>query len=124
MSHLPNIFGVDIAGIVNSTLGPLVFNQTLIKVTSVTDPTNQTNEIQTEVSHSCKGFVDEFDDMTIRGTPVKVTGRKIIILGASLPDNIVPIPGDKITAEGITSTIVGEGVSRDPAGATFECQTK
>ena len=120
----PNIFGADIAGKINKALGPLVFDQTLIKVTSTRDPLNSTNRIQTEVSHTCKGYIDEFDDDVQEGTRVKITDRKIVILGASLASGIIPGPGDKIIAEGTTFTIVPDGVSRDPAGATYECQSK
>lgn len=119
---LPNIFGANIAQIINTALGPLVFDQTLIKVTSIRDPSDSTKRIQTKVQHACKGFVDDFKDAYVNGTTVKITDRKIIILGASLPDGIVPTAEDEIIAEGITFKIVANGVLRDPAGATFECQ--
>lgn len=121
---LPNIFGADIAGQINSALGPLTFEQTLIKLAYTTDPANSTNQLEVEDPHICRGFIDEFDDDTMKNSGVKVTDRKIIIFGASLPSGIEPVPGDKIIAEGTTFTIVPDGVNRDPAGATFECQSK
>lgn len=121
---LPDIFGADLAGVLNEALGPLVFDQTLIKITSIRDPSNPTKRLSTETSFPCRGFIDVFEDGTLSGTGIKITDRKIVILGASLPSGIEPVPGDKITAEGTTFTIVPNGVVRDPAGATFECQSK
>lgn len=119
---LPNIFNADIANIINNALGPLVFDQTLIKITSIRDPSDSTARIRNETQYPCKGFVDDFKDAFINGTIVKMTDRKIVILGASLPSGIEPEPQDEIFAENTTFTIVTDGVVRDPAGATFSCQ--
>lgn len=122
---MPDIFGEDIAGIINEELGDLVFDVTLTKVTPGTrgaDETAGTNP--TESSSTCKGFVDEYKDREINGTTVLVGDRKIVILGDSLPSGTVPKPGDKITAESVTRTIVKGGVKRDPAGATYTCQCR
>lgn len=121
---MPNIFGADIAGIINSALGPLVFDQVLIKTTSVRDPVNKTKRVKTKTSHACKGFIDTYEDQFLSGTLVHDTDRKIVIIGNSLPTGIIPKPGDEITAEGITFTIADKGVVRDPAGATYECRAK
>ncbi|HEU4727678.1 MAG TPA: hypothetical protein VFT22_07310 [Kofleriaceae bacterium] len=58
------------------------------------------------------------------GTLITGVDRAIRILGATLPSGVVPIPGDRITLEGTTSTIVAEGVSRDAASATYLCQCR
>lgn len=121
---MPNIFGANIASIVNRELGPLVFDQVLVTTARTEDPADSTKIISVETEHACKGFIDDFADEWVNGTTVKVTDRKIVILGDSLPAGIVPEPGDKITAEGKRFTIVKDGVRRDPAGATYECQSK
>lgn len=121
---LPNIFGVDLAGIVNDALGPLVFDQILIKISSVRDEVDPTKMVKTRVPYACKGFIDDFIDGTFKGTTIKVNDRKIVILGASLPTGIEPEPNDEITAEGETFSIASDGVLRDPAGATFECKAQ
>lgn len=121
---MPNIFNANIASIVNKALGSLVFDQVLIKASKTEDPDDSTKIITVETPHSCKGFIDAYEDEWVNGTTVKVKDRKIVILGDSLATGIVPEPGDKITAEGTTWTIVKDGVKRDPAAATYECQSK
>lgn len=120
----PDIFGIDLAGIVNEALGPLVFDQTLIVVTSSRDPANSSKTIKVETPHKCKGFIDFFADRLIDGSAIKYTDRKIIILGATIPQDVEPNGGDKIIAEGRTYTITENGVRRDPAGATYECHSR
>jgi len=120
----PDIFGEDIAGKINQALGPLVFDQILINITEVRNPLDPTEVTLTETPHDCKGFVDVFEDDHVDGTLVLRTDRKIVILGASLPSGVTPQPGDKITAEGTNFNIVPKGVKRDPAAATYECQSR
>ena len=120
---MPNIFGADIAGKLNQALGSLVFPQTLVKTSSERDSVDPTKRVKTGLPFPCKGFVDTYKDEWIDGGLVKVTDRKIVILGSSLPSGIVPEPGDTILAEGAVYTIVSEGVTRDPAGATYECRS-
>lgn len=119
-----NILNANIAKIIHKVISPIVFDQTLIKVSSTRDPLDSTKRINTETSHACKGFVDNYKDGWANGTIIKISDRKIVIIGNSLTDGIVPEPNDKIIAEGTTWTIVKEGVVRDPAGATYECQSK
>jgi hypothetical protein len=121
---MPDIFGLDLAGLIGSIMSEYVFDQTLIKVSSVRDPTNPTKKLQVEESHPCKGFVDNFEAENAKGGSVRITDLKIVIFGDSLPVGVVPEPGDKITAENGTFVIVDEGVARDPAGATYECRSK
>lgn len=121
---MPDIFGAGIAQAINSGLGSLVFDQTLVKITSQRDPTDSTSTIQVETPHQCKGFVDNYRNENLRGTQVRITDLKIVILGASLAAGIVPEPGDIIIAENRRFTIVADGVMRDPAGATYECQSR
>lgn len=121
---MPDIFGVDLAGLILEHLGPQVFAQVLTKSVRGEDPANSTKTITVDTDYPCRGFIDEFKDEWVNGTTVKVNDRKIVILGASLPIGVVPEPGDKILAEGKSWTIVKEGVKRDPAAATYECQSK
>lgn len=121
---MPDIFGAKIAQEINKALGPLVFDQVLIKTSSTRDPADSTKRVKTKVQHPCKGFIDTYKDQFINGTLVHDSGRKVVILGASLPAGIIPEPGDMITAEGKNHTIAKEGVTRDPASATYECRAK
>ena len=121
---MPNIFGADIAKIINRELGPLLFDQTLTKAVKGRDPSDSTKVTTVETDYPCKGFVDVYSDKWVNGTTVKIDAHKIIILGDSLATGVVPEPGDKITAEGKVFIIAKDGVMRDPAAATYECQSK
>lgn len=121
---LPNIFGANIAQLINNALGNAVFDQTLIKRSSTQSTVNRTKQEIVTSPYPCKGFIDEFTDDYINLTNIKKSDRKIVILGASLAAGIIPEPGDGIIAEGITFTIVPDGIVRDPAGATFTCQAR
>lgn len=121
---MPNIFKANIASVINKALGPLVFDQTLTKAVKSEDPADSTKIITVETLHPCKGFIDAYEDKWVNGTTVQVTDRKIVILGDSLPVGVIPEPGDKILAESTSFTIVKDGVKRDPAAATYECQSK
>lgn len=121
---MPDIFGVDLAGIINEAFSPLVFDQVLTKSVTTRDPADSTKTVSVSTDYPCKGFVDVYVDKWVAGTTVKVDDHKIVILGDSLPVGIVPEPGNKITAEGRVYIIVKDGVARDPAAATYECQSK
>lgn len=121
---MPNIFGADISGQIARALGPLVFEQTLIKVTENRDQTDPTNMIPIETPFICRGFIDVYKDDQVDGTLVLSSDRKIVIIGDTIENNEKPEPGDKIIAEGKTYIIVPNGIKRDPAGATYECQSR
>lgn len=117
----PNIFGANIAGLIAQNLGPLVFDVTLISVVPTERGLNLTGgNNPTETSYVVKGFVSDYKDWQIDGTIIKNGDRIVTLLGGTLPAGVIPQVGDKITAEGLTKTVVQ--VNRDPAGATYECQ--
>lgn len=120
---IPDIFKKQIAKKINDKLGPLVFEFTFHKVVPGTrgaDLTAGTNP--TETDYTVNGFVDVYKDFVIDGNRIKNGDRKIILLGDSFPTGVEPEPDDKVTAEGVKRTIIN--VKRDPAGATFECQSR
>ena len=123
MAEPLNIFGVDLAGIIHNVLSPMVFDQTLVKITSVRDPLNSSKMTKTEVPYPCKGFIDESSEYAKKGTNINANDKFVVIIGKSLPNGITPEHGDKILAEGKTFTIANGGVERDPAGATYTCQS-
>jgi hypothetical protein len=131
----PILFGVDIAGAINQAMGPLMLSATLIRRTPGTRGAGALSAGRTvgdtTTSYPCKGFTEAYKQSYMGGTAeraggreatlVQVGDRKISLLGASLPDAIDPAPGDQITIEGKTFTIVGD-VQRDPVAALFVCQ--
>ncbi len=120
---MPDYFGVDIAGIIATEIGPGVLPATLIKVTPGTrDPFNVTIGMRpTETIFTGRGFIDDYQDKQIDGTLVKTGDRKITLIGDTF--SAIPEPTDKIIIEGFTHRIVNP-VKRDPAAATYECQCR
>lgn len=119
------LFGVDIAGLVQSNVAPGLLDLTLVKVTpgtrtpgSLTGGTNPT-----ESSTAGKGIAEDYDERQIDGAEVRRGDRRVLIVGNSLSaGSVIPEQGDKITIEGATYEIVR--IERDPAAATYTCQVR
>lgn len=120
---MPDLFGVNIAGIIGQAMDSGLLPVTLTKVTpgvrSTTDPTAGTNEVR-KTYQGC-GFIDDYKDYQINETTIRRGDRKILVTGNSLR-GIVPITGDEIKIEGVSYTIIK--VLRDPAAATYTCQVR
>lgn len=120
---MPNLFGIDIAGIVRDAIGPGLPALTLVKVSKGARPVDPTiGLVSTETRYPGKGIVDTYSDGLVDGTRVKLGDRRVLLIAKSLPLGIFPVPDDLIEAEGDTWTIVQ--VSRDPAEATYDCQVR
>lgn len=121
---MPKLFGVDIQSLVAKNIGPGVFPITLIQVTkgvrtpgSLTRGTNST-----EVPVTGKGFEDSYSDHHISNTSTKESDRKITLIWGTFPSGTAaPKNGDKVVSDGVTYLIAKDGVTRDPASATFTC---
>lgn len=111
-------------------LAPHVLEGTLVKVTpgarggTVTAGTNPT-----ETGHACSLWIARYSTREMAGTSIRRSDRKISILGATLPAGVVPVPNDKITVDGVTYRIVGEGegglgVDSDPVQAVHRCHAR
>lgn len=115
-------FGVSISQEVLQALGPGIPPVTLIvRRPGTPDPDDLSAGAPiVEQSHRCKGFLDTYDQRRFGGTEIAQGTRVIVILGDSLPANVVPASEDRIVAEGSTFVLTGP-VVRDPAGATYAC---
>lgn len=122
MASTPNIFGANLAQVINQALGTQLLPAVLIKTVTARDPNNPTKMIETPENYECRGFTDTKNIKTSDGTLVRRNANVISLLGASLPEPVNPEPGDRITIEGETFTIAEKGVKRDPAGAVYECE--
>jgi hypothetical protein len=113
------LFGVDIAAIVASAVGPGVLDATLIRVTAGSRGANSTGgTTPTSTNYACKGFIDSKDRESVGGTLVKDGDVVIILIGNTISGgSIVPETNDKITIEGATYVVYG--LDRDPAAATY-----
>lgn len=119
---MPNLFGLDIAGIINRELGPGLLPLTLVRVSEGARNADPTQGLAlTETSYTGRGFIEAWSVRQIgldngTGALIRVGDMKITLLGASL--SVAPAVGDKVTIEGVTYRIEMI-VSRDPAAATY-----
>lgn len=119
---MPKLFGLDIAKLVATSIAGAggVLDATLIITANGTrnpsDLTAGTNV--TETSYPCKGFVDEYGTKNAKGDLVHQVEWKVSLLGATLPEGIVPVPSARVTIDGGDLTIIGP-VSADPAEALY-----
>jgi len=117
---MPNLFGVNIAGLLKSAMGsgllpvtltePSVGTRTAGQLSAGTNPTTAT--------HTARGFIDRTKKDFDFGTEIAGSKRTITILGATLSTTNEPVPGWRVTIEGKTYEVVR--VDRDPAAATFD----
>ena len=73
-----------------------------------------------DTTYPCKGNVADYNEYQINGKNIQVGARKILIIANTL--SVVPLPDDRITAQGETYQIIQ--VVRDPATATYLCQVR
>lgn len=127
------LFGLDIAKMVSSNLPGMhagVFGSVAPGARTGGNPGGGTNPATT--NYSFKGFGSTYkkhaNSLVIEAT------HSILMLGGSmaLPANVIPKPGDTITFNAGTDpelagkvlVIVDDGVTRDPASATWTCLVK
>ena len=124
---MADIFGLDLAGIVNDAINDAggLIPLTLLTRTGGTrttgDPAGGRNA--TESPSTGQGIIEDYLDDEIDGTVVRQGDRRVLIMGASLPSGVVPSTNDSVTIEGRTYKIVGP-VKRDPAAASYTCQAR
>ena len=77
-----------------------------------------------EQSYKATGLVSDYKAYQIDGTLIRAGDRQVLLFGASIESGAVPEPGDSVTIDGETLTIVKDGVKRDPAKASYQCQCR
>jgi hypothetical protein len=119
------LFGVDIAKTVKNAMASGLPKARLLKESvGALDEANPTAEPAVSYrAYPCRGFEDVIEKLR-PGTQVRQSGRAVLILGDTLPAGIVPEPGDRIELLGETLEIVGDGVTSDPARATYVCSCR
>ena len=117
------IFGLDIANLVNNAISSAggVGTVTLVKKTQGDlDPNDLLSPPRVvESRYVANGFLENKSDEYKGGTLVRKGGETASILGASLPVDIIPEPGDCIEIQGSTYRIAGVP-NRDPASALYQ----
>lgn len=118
----------DLIALVDATATALLGGEDIVSAATLTKTTPGTRTPgslgagtnSTTTAHSCEGIVKLFDAGLIDGTIVRREDRKINLLISSLPDGVEPKPGDTITIQGATYTVLGD-VGRDAAKFMFTC---
>jgi hypothetical protein len=105
---------------------PAVLTKVTATARASTHPTAATTP--TTVDFPCRGFVARLEPYVLRGTLIANATRVVKIYGSTLV-GAVPAPGDRITIESTTTTIVDDdnglqAIQRDSAGAVFTCQCR
>lgn len=117
---MPNLFGLDLAGIVNGAIESAggVLPATLTKLRNGTripgDVAGGRSYDQTD--YAARGFMAK-GSRTPPGDLGSSTTATIVLLGASIEGGAVPEASDRVTIEGETWDVVS--VARDPAAATY-----
>ena len=118
----------DIAQIIGDAVpgAGLTRPATLIKVTDGISSPGQVSggSNPTTQAFAAQGIVSDYRDAQIDGTLIRKGDRRVKLFSTTIAGRQVPAPGDRITIEGQTLTIVTDGVTRDAAGATFDCQCR
>lgn len=122
---MPDLFGIDIAGLINEHIAPGLIKAELIVVRGgERTPGNLTGGVNpTETTIEGKGLIKDYADGRMgTGSSIKKGDREILLIANSFAGKPVPKQGDKVTIEGSTYHIVK--VKRDPAAATYKCQSR
>lgn len=119
-----DLFGLDIAGIVNDSLGDGLLPAKLVKlVAGERDPAATTSgPSQSRKTYPCRGVAIDFALSQFDGDIVQRGDRKVLLLGASLPRGVAPEASDLVQLEGVESQVIA--VQRDPASASYTCHVR
>lgn len=121
---MPELFGLDIAGIINDAFVGQLVSGTLTQVVPGARNANVTSgRAKTNTDHAfTDGIIDSYTDDEIDGTTIKAGDRRILIIAETLASSVVPKANWTVTIESDTYRIVR--VHRDPAAATFTLQCR
>ena len=116
---MPELFGVDIAGIVNDTVGSGLLPATLHHVTQGERGSDVTaGRSQSITDYQTTGVIGSYNERFVDGSNIRSGDRRITLMGEPLP--VEPQPGDRVNIEELTFTVVS--VRQDASRATFVIQ--
>jgi hypothetical protein len=120
-----NLFKAKIAEKIAKAMGPLLLQGTLVRITyAAVNPSDMTAaQVETPVNHTFRGIFDYYSARRMGGTAIQEGARVVILLAETITPRTVPLLGDKITLEGVSTEIVGP-VVRDPDAATYIAEVK
>lgn len=123
---MPELFGVDIAGIVGDAMAGQLFPVTITRnEQGERDPNNLTGGRPQEPATvvGIEGFWEDFTGQPPPGVVVELNDRKAVLIGDTIPPGGEPLRNDAIEIEGQTLYMV-KPISRDPASAVFVYQCR
>lgn len=119
-----NLFGLNIKSIISRTMSGQLLRLDLIRVSrgafDPSDPGSAPSEARE--AYTFEGVVESFDDGKVDGTVIQSGDLKVLVIAGSLPDGIIPVPGDYVSISSGERKVVS--VKTDPAGATYTCQVR
>ena len=120
---MPDLFGLDIKGIVADALSGQLVSGTLTEVqVGVRAADSTEGRAQVAVDHAFEGIIDDYTDREIFGTSIEAGDRRVLIITGLLATAVVPEPNWRVTIEGSTYRVIA--VKRDPAEATYTLQVR
>jgi len=117
------LFGIDIAGIIDDNVSDGVLDVTVVRYTAGSrtagNLTGGTNRAPVTVT-GIKGFWEDFANAFSNppGVNLEVNDRKAVLIGDSIPEGGLPRRNDAITIDGMTLYVV-QPLSVDPAQAVY-----
>ncbi len=119
---MPELFGIDIAGIVADAIAPGLLDVTItLERTAARVPGKLTAgpvQLEPEIVIGAKGIWQDFTGQPPPGVVVELGDRKAFLIGDTIPAGKLPVRNTAITIEGQT-LFVAKLLSRDPAAATY-----
>lgn len=121
---MPDLFGLDIKGIINDAFEGELVSGTLTEVAPGARNANVTaGRAKTNTPHPfTDGVIDSYTDEEIDGTSIKAGDRRILIIAGTLDAAVSPEANWTVTIEGGTYRVVK--AHRDPAEATWTLQVR
>jgi hypothetical protein len=116
-----NLFGVDIAGEIakafpTGSLPQGRLTRTIAGTRDAADPTGGARD--SERVHTMRGFREALERRYLADDRVRITDAQVLIIGDSLPEGVIPGPGDRLEIDGLRGAVVAL-LAVDPARATF-----
>lgn len=121
---MSRLFGLDIAGIVNSEIAgaggvrPAVLTKPVPGTRTPGSLSGGTNP--TTTTHAARGFEDSLSRLRPETIVTEAAGL-VVLLGASIVGGVEPEAGDSVSLDGGDNQRIVR-VESDPANATYECQ--
>jgi hypothetical protein len=122
---VPDIFGIDIAGIVaDATDGQLLTATVVVRTDTARNPASLTSgQGKQDTPYQCQGLWTDFTTREQDTDMVEVGDRKALLIGNTLPPGIDTDDIHSITMDGATLYVV-RLLASDPARATYTFQCR